>query len=182
MDSLEQYETTDVVICGCGPTGAILSAYLGHLNVPHIVLEKEGDITTDPRGIALDEDGVRWLQGVGLYASIYADIGSCMHFVLVVVGCKYANGLGMGKFKFIGGTEKVLDKKAFLEMDYATVLPILFSLFIWMCELTVQDRRRYRPCRLHLPQTTNPRKTPAKCNDRVNQLRAEIQRQGPSDR
>lgn len=85
MDSLEQYETSDVVICGCGPTGAMLSAYLGHLNVPHIVLEKEDDITPDPRGIALDEDGVRLLQGVGLYASIYADIGSCMHLLCVGV-------------------------------------------------------------------------------------------------
>ena len=27
----------------------------------------------------------------------------------------------MRKFKFIGGTDKVLDKKAFLEMDYGTV-------------------------------------------------------------
>lgn len=32
----------------------------------------------------------------------------------------------MGKFKFIGGAEKVLDKKAFLEMDYSTVFPIFF--------------------------------------------------------
>ena len=30
--------------------------------------------------------------------------------------------LGMQKFKFIGGTDKLLDKKGFLEMDYATVL------------------------------------------------------------
>lgn len=90
------------------------------------MLEKEGDITTDPRGIALDEDGVRLLQGVGLYASIYADIGSCMHLLCWCGRCNYANGLGMGKFKFIGGAEKVLAKKAFLEMDYSTVFPIFF--------------------------------------------------------
>ena len=28
---------------------------------------------------------------------------------------------GMEKFKFIGGTEKRLDKNAFLEMEYGTV-------------------------------------------------------------
>ena len=83
MATLEQYETTDVVICGCGPTGAMLSAYLGQMNFPHIVLEKDGDITTDPRGIALDEDGIRLLQGVGLYGSIYTDIGTCRTYILL---------------------------------------------------------------------------------------------------
>lgn len=71
------YETTDVVICGCGPTGAMLSAYLGKMNIYNIVLEKEADITTDPRGIALDEDGIRLLQGAGLYSSVYSEIGTC---------------------------------------------------------------------------------------------------------
>ncbi|KAJ5302330.1 hypothetical protein N7508_007193 [Penicillium antarcticum] len=99
----ENYETTDVVICGCGPTGAMLSAYLGRMSIPHIVIEKEPEITTDPRGIALDEDGIRMLQGIGIYDQIYSDIGTCM-----------------SKFKFIGGTEKILDKKPFLEMDYGT--------------------------------------------------------------
>ncbi|KAJ5968759.1 hypothetical protein N7501_005007 [Penicillium viridicatum] len=97
------YETTDVVICGCGPTGAMLSTYLGRMSIPHVVIEKEPGITTDPRGIALDEDGIRALQGAGIYDLLYSDIGTCMH-----------------KFKFIGGTDKVLDKKAFLEMDYGT--------------------------------------------------------------
>ncbi|OQD67730.1 hypothetical protein PENPOL_c003G04800 [Penicillium polonicum] len=97
------YETTDVVICGCGPTGAMLSTYLGRMSIPHVVIEKEPEITTDPRGIALDEDGIRALQGAGIYDALYSDIGTCMH-----------------KFKFIGGTDKVLDKKAFLEMDYGT--------------------------------------------------------------
>lgn len=71
------YETTDVVICGCGPTGALLSAYLGRMSIPHVVIEKEPEITTDPRGIALDEDGIRALQGAGIYDPIYSDIGAC---------------------------------------------------------------------------------------------------------
>jgi hypothetical protein len=31
----------------------------------NILLEKESGITTDPRGIAFDEDGIRLIQGIG---------------------------------------------------------------------------------------------------------------------
>ncbi|KAL2800158.1 hypothetical protein BJX66DRAFT_321654 [Aspergillus keveii] len=103
MDAPHAYETTDVVICGCGPTGALLSAYLGRMGVKNIVLEKESGITTDPRGIALDEDGIRLIQGIGIYEHIYREIGTCMQM-----------------FKFIGGTGKDLHRKGFVEMDYAT--------------------------------------------------------------
>ena len=70
-------EQTGVIICGGGPTGTVLSALLGQMNVPNIVLEREKDITTDPRGIALDEDGIRILQSIGIYDKIYTEIGSC---------------------------------------------------------------------------------------------------------
>lgn len=71
------WETTDVIICGCGPTGALLSVYLGQMSIPNVVLEKEADVTTDPRGIALDEDGIRLLQGAGIYDTIYTQTGTC---------------------------------------------------------------------------------------------------------
>ncbi|OJJ96094.1 hypothetical protein ASPACDRAFT_54915 [Aspergillus aculeatus ATCC 16872] len=102
MDS-KDWETTDILICGCGPTGAMLSALLGQMNILNVVLEREANITTDPRGIALDEDGIRALQGLGLYRSIFTEIGTCM-----------------GKFNFISGTGANLSKEAFLAMDYAT--------------------------------------------------------------
>jgi len=70
-----EMEETQVIIIGCGPTGALLSAYLGRQNVKNIVLEKEADITTDPRGIALDEDGIRAVQGLGLYGKLWTEIG-----------------------------------------------------------------------------------------------------------
>lgn len=57
----------------------MLSAYLGRAGIRNIVLEKEAGITTDPRGIALDEDGIRLVQGLGLYKHIFTDIGSCRH-------------------------------------------------------------------------------------------------------
>ncbi|RAL00156.1 putative monooxygenase [Aspergillus ibericus CBS 121593] len=97
------WETTDVVICGCGPTGALLSAYLGRMGVHNIVLEREPEITTDPRGIALDDDGIRFLQGLGLYDSVYTKIGT-----------------SMGRFNFVGGTTCDLHTKPILEMDYNT--------------------------------------------------------------
>lgn len=74
----DDIETTEVVIIGCGPTGALLSALLGKFGIKNIVLEKESDITNDPRGITLDEDGIRFLQEVGIYDKVYTEIGSCM--------------------------------------------------------------------------------------------------------
>ncbi len=70
-------EETSVVICGGGPTGVLLSSMLALRRVPNIVLEREPEITTDPRGIVLDEDGIRMLQSVGIYDKIFTEIGSC---------------------------------------------------------------------------------------------------------
>jgi 2-polyprenyl-6-methoxyphenol hydroxylase-like FAD-dependent oxidoreductase len=71
-------ERTQVIICGGGPTGALLSALLGLAQVPNVVLEREADINTDPRGIALDEDGIRILQSIGVYDRIFTEIGTGM--------------------------------------------------------------------------------------------------------
>jgi 2-polyprenyl-6-methoxyphenol hydroxylase-like FAD-dependent oxidoreductase len=68
-------EYFDIVICGCGPTGALLSANLSRLGIRHLVLEREDSITTDPRGIALDEDGIRIVQGVGKYEQLFTGVG-----------------------------------------------------------------------------------------------------------
>lgn len=76
MTSNDSFETTDVLIVGCGPTGALLTALLGRFGIQNIILEKEPDITNDPRGITLDEDGLRLLQELGLYNKIYTEIGS----------------------------------------------------------------------------------------------------------
>jgi len=77
MAAKETWETTDVLIVGCGPTGALLTALLGNFGIRNIVLEKEPNITEDPRGITLDEDGIRLLQEVGVYDKIYTEIGAC---------------------------------------------------------------------------------------------------------
>ncbi|KAK4551608.1 hypothetical protein LTR86_011032 [Recurvomyces mirabilis] len=76
-------ETTGVIICGGGPTGALLSALLHQFSVPNVILEREADITTDPRGIALDEDGIRLIQAIGMYDRIFTRIGACYNFHFV---------------------------------------------------------------------------------------------------
>ena len=78
MSSTMEVETADVVVCGCGPTGAMLSVLLAKHGVRNIVLEQEESVNTDPRGIALDEDGIRCLQACGIYDKVFTDIGKCM--------------------------------------------------------------------------------------------------------
>lgn len=110
-------EQTDVVIVGGGPTGALLSALLGKAGVPNIVLEKEADITTDPRGIALDEDGIRVLQAIGAYGKVFTEIGSSMSFPDGGTQLMFS---AMARFNFLSGVHKDLSKQPLLSMDYST--------------------------------------------------------------
>lgn len=95
-----QREETDVIICGGGPTGMLLSAYLGRAGIDNIVLERELDITDDPRGIALDEEGIRYMQGLGLYGKLFTEIG-----------------IPLDKMLFIGGTQQTLHATPFMMID-----------------------------------------------------------------
>ncbi|KAL6884457.1 hypothetical protein GGI43DRAFT_322659 [Trichoderma evansii] len=103
MAEKDLLETTDIIVCGCGPTGAMVSVLLSQYSIPHVVLEKESAVNADPRGIALDEDGIRYLQACGIYEKIFTEIGQCM-----------------GNFKFIGKDHHDLAKKPFMMMDYST--------------------------------------------------------------
>lgn len=97
-------EGTQVLICGCGPTGALLAGYLCQMGVTSIVLEKDSNITVDPRGIALDDEGIRILQGLGLYKHVFTEIGACVDQV-----------------NFIGGTNNDLNRQPFLTFDMVSV-------------------------------------------------------------
>lgn len=118
------WETTDVIICGCGPTGALLSVYLGQMSISNVVLEKEADVTTDPHGIVLDEDGIHLLQGAGIYDTIYTQTGTCkwlLQKLTLYIICILTVQIGMYNFNFISRTQKVLDMKLFVSMDYGMV-------------------------------------------------------------
>jgi 2-polyprenyl-6-methoxyphenol hydroxylase-like FAD-dependent oxidoreductase len=77
MAEKDSPKTTDIIVCGCGPTGAMVSVLLSQYSIPHVVLEKDCEVNADPRGIALDEDGIRCLQGCGIYDKIFTEIGQC---------------------------------------------------------------------------------------------------------
>ncbi|KAL4816724.1 hypothetical protein BDW67DRAFT_175337 [Aspergillus spinulosporus] len=57
---------TDVVIVGGGPSGLVLGLFLAQYQVKSIILEKEGEVTTDPRGVVLTGDALRSLWKLGL--------------------------------------------------------------------------------------------------------------------
>ncbi len=103
-------DTTDVIICGCGPTGALLSGLLGRFNVKNVVLEREKEVVTDPRGIALDEEGIRLLQELGLYDKIHGEIAQHIqwtYFTSGKQGLMTTPFLGMNLGTTEGGTGHV---------------------------------------------------------------------------
>jgi len=86
MSGPEHIETTDVLVVGCGPIGAVFSALLGKLSIRNVVLEKEKEITSDPRAITIDEDAIRVLQELGLHNKVYTEIGTCR--ISCLTNCK----------------------------------------------------------------------------------------------
>ncbi|KAF2486450.1 monooxygenase [Neohortaea acidophila] len=103
MSSPQNVERTSIIICGGGPTGAMLSAQLSQLSIPNIVLERETAIITDPRGIALDEDGIRAIQSIGMLDRMYSRIAHCQ------------------QARFIAGAGHTLHKEPFLMLDVASI-------------------------------------------------------------
>ena len=94
-----------IIIIGAGPTGLLLSALLSHhYHIPHLVIEQRTTINPDPRAFSLSEYGIRYLQMVGLYNSVYTKMGQAMH-----------------ELRFMGGREQRLDKGAFLRMNVRKV-------------------------------------------------------------
>ncbi|KAK5686546.1 hypothetical protein LTS10_002666 [Elasticomyces elasticus] len=93
-------EATQVIIVGCGPTGAILAASLGRLGIASVCLERNLGVNNDPRGIALDDDGIRALQSIGIYDKVFTDIGRCN-----------------GAFTFVDGVHHDLHRPPFLRLE-----------------------------------------------------------------
>ncbi|KAL7767072.1 hypothetical protein ACKLNR_004988 [Fusarium oxysporum f. sp. zingiberi] len=59
-------EETQVIIVGGGPAGLALGLSLARLKIHSVILEKEAEITTDPRGVFLTGDAVRILHSLGI--------------------------------------------------------------------------------------------------------------------
>src|ERR1700685_26548 len=56
----------DVCIIGCGPVGAALANLLGMSGLRVVVLEREPSVYHLPRAVALDGEGMRLFQTMGL--------------------------------------------------------------------------------------------------------------------
>lgn len=65
-----------MVIVGAGPSGLVLGALLGRMNVKVVILEKELEVCEDPRGIVVNGDAVRISYQVGIGDSLTKKIGS----------------------------------------------------------------------------------------------------------
>lgn len=104
----------------------MVSVLLSLYGVKHLVIEREAEINADPRGIALDEDGIRCLQACGIYDKIFTDIGQCMRMSNQEQSKKKRHftsnaSLGMTKFQFVGGVHQDLGRKPFMTINCETV-------------------------------------------------------------
>ncbi|KAI1506405.1 monooxygenase-like protein [Biscogniauxia marginata] len=73
-------ETTEVVIVGAGPSGLTLALSLAKFKIKSVILEKETEITLDPRGVSLNHDAIRILWNLGIGDQM-KDIGPVMELV-----------------------------------------------------------------------------------------------------
>lgn len=65
---------TDVLVVGLGPVGAALAALLGRHGVRVLAIDKASEIFTKPRAIALDNEALRILQGIGVRDGEFATV------------------------------------------------------------------------------------------------------------
>ncbi|MEM7429807.1 MAG: FAD-dependent monooxygenase [Pseudomonadota bacterium] len=59
-------DQVDVLIVGAGPTGLLMANLLGVYGVDCLVVERNAGVSTHPKAILLDDEGLRALQAAGL--------------------------------------------------------------------------------------------------------------------
>ncbi|KAM6529230.1 hypothetical protein FALCPG4_007377 [Fusarium falciforme] len=69
---------TDVIIVGAGPAGLALAIALAARKIKSIVLEKNYEICTDPRAIAMAGDSLRIVNLLGVNRSLLEELGQVM--------------------------------------------------------------------------------------------------------
>lgn len=63
----------DVIVCGLGPVGQVLSLLLGDLGVRTLVVDRADDVYPLPRAAVIDDEVLRILQSVGLDDAVLDD-------------------------------------------------------------------------------------------------------------
>lgn len=66
--------TTDVVVVGCGPVGALAANLLGKAGLKVIVLEKETGLHSLPRAVHIDHEMLRLCQSAGVIDRVLPDM------------------------------------------------------------------------------------------------------------
>ena len=61
-----------VVIIGAGPTGLVAANLLGQAGIETLLLERNAGLSTDPKAITIDDEGLRICQSLGLIDEILA--------------------------------------------------------------------------------------------------------------
>lgn len=63
-------EFFNIIIVGCGPTGATLANYLGKHGLKVLIIDSEDEIINYPRAVHIDEEVVRIFQELNIYDDI----------------------------------------------------------------------------------------------------------------
>ena len=63
-------ELFDIIIVGCGPTGATLANYSGKHGLKVLVIDSEDEIINYPRAVHIDEEVIRIFQELNIYDEI----------------------------------------------------------------------------------------------------------------
>jgi 3-(3-hydroxy-phenyl)propionate hydroxylase len=94
MSSIE----TSVLIVGAGPVGLTLAHFLGRAGVDTIVIEREADLSDEPRAVGLDPESLRSYQSLDLIDALRDDI-------LFAMTGKYVNGAGELLFELVDDSD-----------------------------------------------------------------------------
>src|SRR5712692_5782453 len=63
-------ESIPIVIVGAGPTGLAAGNLLGVAGIPTLIIERNAGLSNIPKAIALDDEGLRICQAMGLSTAI----------------------------------------------------------------------------------------------------------------
>ncbi len=86
MDNTTSDRFTPVVIVGAGPTGLTAANLLGQAGIPTLLLEQQAHLSEYPKAIAIDDEGLRICQAMGLLDEIGA------HILPAVDACYISHG------------------------------------------------------------------------------------------
>jgi len=79
-------EAVSVVIVGVGPTGLTAGNLLGMAGIDTLILERNASVSDYPKAIALDDEGLRICQAMGLDDAVSKCILSDIHAHYVSAG------------------------------------------------------------------------------------------------